>query len=287
VLTCACCGGETRRAAAETAAVRCNVRAFGHEQFKTWRCPACRSIHAAEPADLNRYYHDYPFGNRRLGWVERRIYGRLLRRLKKAGLRRDAAVLDYGGGSGLFVDYLRERGFRGVCGYDPFSDQYADPAPLRRQYDCVTAQDVLEHAEEPLALLRQLRTLLKPGGLLYISTPDAERIDLSRADEFAHSLHQPYHRHLVSVAALTQAAREIGLEPVQVVRRHSADTFWPFVNWRFFREWLRASDDTIDAAFEPPVGKRAWRRVPRLLFAGLFGAFFPLRGDCLIILRRR
>jgi 2-polyprenyl-3-methyl-5-hydroxy-6-metoxy-1,4-benzoquinol methylase len=285
-LKCVCCGEETLHDKVETAEVCCNVRAFRNEKFAVWRCSSCRSIHSTTPPDLNRYYRDYPFADRRLGWVERKIYGRMLRQLKKFGLRRGAAVLDYGCGSGLFIDYLREKGFCEAYGYDPFSKKYADPAPLRKKYDCVVLLDVLEHVEAPLDFLRHLRDLLKPGGLLFICMPDSAAIDLSSADKFKHSLHQPYHRHLISATALLRNARELWLKPLRVVCRHSTDTFWPFVNWRFFREWLRTGDDTINVAFEGPVGKRLWRKFPRLLLAGLFGAFFPLRGDLVIFLQR-
>lgn len=47
------------------------------------------------------------------------------------------------------------------------------PAPL---FDAICAIEVLEHLENPRHLLRQCRRLLRPGGLLLITTPNVESL---------------------------------------------------------------------------------------------------------------
>jgi hypothetical protein len=117
---------------------------------------------------------------------------------------------------------------------------------------------------------------VRPGGLLCIGTPRADGIDLRNPNRTIHSLHQPYHLHILSEKALKAIATGEGLVLEQLYRRHSCDTLFPFVNWPFLRAYLRALDDTLDAGFDPPridvVAKS-----PGLLFLGLFG--YLLRCD--------
>lgn len=48
-----------------------------------------------------------------------------------------------------------------------------DPPAAEESFDVVTSWDVIEHLEDPLGALTRLRELLKPGGCLFLSTPDA------------------------------------------------------------------------------------------------------------------
>ena len=50
--------------------------------------------------------------------------------------------------------------------------------PEDRRYDFITVGEVLEHLEDPRALLKKIATMLEPGGRAYISTPaNAPMID--------------------------------------------------------------------------------------------------------------
>lgn len=254
----------------ETARVRSNVRAHRHLQFGLWRCGACRSLHAVDEVDLDHYYRDYPFLRARPSWVLRYFHRRLWRRLRAAGARTDARVLDYGCGAGLLVDDLRRAGID-AAGYDAYAPRFADRAPLGRSHDVVLAQDVLEHVDDPRALLATFDRLCAPGGLIAIGTPDADALDLRAPERFVHSLHQPYHRHILSRAALDAAATALGWQPV---RRHAtsyANTPVPTLNLPYLLRYLRAADDTLDVAYDPPRVRLAMFS-PGALVDALFGA---------------
>lgn len=257
----------------ETATVRSNVAAFAAERFAVWRCGGCRSIHARDEVDLDHYYRDYPFARAQPTRVLRYFHRRLWRRARAGGAPAAGRVLDYGCGSGLLVDDLRAAGVD-AHGYDRYQPRFADPAVLTARYDCVIAQDVIEHVADPLALLDELGRLARPGGTIAIGTPDAAAIELAAPERHLHALHQPYHRHLLSTAALHAAAAARGWTLVRRWRRPYTDTPIPTLNARYLLRYLAANGDHLDAAFAPP--RFRWAMLsPAALFDAAFGA---LRG---------
>ncbi len=98
-------------------------------------------------------------------------------------------LLDLGAACGFMIEAALEAGYdaRGV----EFSEEairLAAPGIRDRihagdvtelepgEYDVITAFDILEHAHDPLAALRQWSDLLRPGGLLVLTSPDTDSI---------------------------------------------------------------------------------------------------------------
>ena len=119
--SCNVCQRESPDEACEHAQVRCNVRKFRDERFEVWRCPACRTIHAAQPVDLAHYYSAYPSLKEEVQWRLDPMYKSMLKRLTAAGLQHSHRILDYGCGSGALVRYLRRQGYAQTSGYDAYS----------------------------------------------------------------------------------------------------------------------------------------------------------------------
>jgi SAM-dependent methyltransferase len=94
--------------------------------------------------------------------------------------------LDFGCGAGGLVRYLRERGVAEAFGFDesPITEQVrrhgipvlSDEELLAQagSFDVVSAIEVLEHTLDPVAELRKMRDLLRPGGLLLLTTGNAQ-----------------------------------------------------------------------------------------------------------------
>ncbi len=53
-------------------------------------------------------------------------------------------------------------------------------ADLRGPYDTILAYDVLEHLPDPQLVLRSLRSVAAPNGLLHVSVPNARHVSLVR-----------------------------------------------------------------------------------------------------------
>jgi 2-polyprenyl-3-methyl-5-hydroxy-6-metoxy-1,4-benzoquinol methylase len=94
------------------------------------------------------------------------------------------SILDVGCGDGLFFDRLRE--FGDVEGIEAAADLITPDGPNRnrihvapfdlnfepgKKYDLILMLDVLEHLDAPAEALRHALTLLKPGGIVFITVP--------------------------------------------------------------------------------------------------------------------
>lgn len=94
--------------------------------------------------------------------------------------------LDFGCGNGGLVRYCRELQKCPIVGFEegwirskvreaniPCLDRTQLDA-MNGAFDVVTAIEVLEHVENPLEALRRIRALLKPGGLFFYTTGNAQ-----------------------------------------------------------------------------------------------------------------
>jgi len=273
----------TWSAAAEARPVPCNVRKFQDREFTLWRCTGCNSLHCLEEADLTLYYAEYPLKKQQLTFSERIGYGNRVRLMERQGVRRSHRILDYGCGAGLYVSFLRGRGYTDAFGYDPFVPAYADPGILRSPYDAVAAYDVIEHEDDPREFLRSVRGALRPGGLLIIGTPNADHVSTVRRGD--PNLHVPYHRHILSERMLLALAREQGLEPLHIYRRSFYDSLIPTVNSRFMWRYIRKTGGLLDAAVEPPDIALVLRSPDLWLLA--FGGYFLPRHDNILVTFRQ
>jgi SAM-dependent methyltransferase len=283
--TCRICGhAAAHDPASAFGAVRGNTARFKGRTFPLWKCTRCGSIHSLDPVDFRDIYADYPLNRRRLDVFARGTLRRLLARLERAGLARSHAILDVGCGNGIFVDYLRERGYADATGFDPYVERFA-ALPAGRRYDCVVANDVVEHVDDPRARVREWTGLVAPGGLLYIGTADAEPVDMADLEPHVMRLHQPFHRVTITEPTLHALARESGLAEVASYRRSYMDTPRPFSNYRFLDEFNRALGHDMDRALDPAAGGIVLRR-PVLLFYALFGYLLPVAFEPAVVLRK-
>lgn len=284
-LTCNICGAVTPATSAETGDVHSNVRAFKDETFVYTRCSGCSSLHARDEVDLAHYYSRYPFHDLPVDWRLHAMYANYLKRLQEAGLKRSDRILDYGCGGGHFVEYLRERGYD-VRGFDEYSPKFGDRSVLADRYDCIVSQDVIEHVPAPHALIEEFTSLTKPGALIALGTPNAAALDLRNTQAFVHTIHAPYHRHILSAEALKQIGGQHGWKLDRFYPTMYTNTSVPFLNERFYLYYTKITDGTLDALMEPVHGGALLLRLPETLFWGFFGGMFSRHTDVMAMFRR-
>jgi SAM-dependent methyltransferase len=268
----------------------CNVRAFKSETFKVWQCPNCLTIHCLDTVDLAHYYAKYPFAQATLTLPLRLCYRNLYQQLTKHGFSKTHSLLDYGCANGLFVKYLRQRGFSNCHGYDPYAPQesFGDATILQQgAFDYILLQDVIEHVEDPTALLSELDTLLAPGGHILVGTPNAANIDLTQPNvsDYYNPVHVPYHLHLYTRESIEALGCRQGWKPVDFFDRPYHDTRWFGLNARAWNEYQRLADGTINVIFEPiKLGKVLTSY--SFLFYAIFGYWLSFRTEMTVMFHK-
>jgi len=114
------------------------------------------------------------------------VLNKVLVRFVKPGDR----AIDLGAGSGALAMRMQKLGWD-VTGADMNVAGFKAPLPFvpvdlndrdfsreigEGQFSMVTAVEVIEHVEAPIALLRNGRRLLKPGGHMVITTPNVDSV---------------------------------------------------------------------------------------------------------------
>jgi len=236
------------------------------EPHTVWRCVGCGAAHLPI-ASVDYESSEY----RRLvdGSDRAEDFHRLhdaeqpekLEALGTAGLR-DTVLVDVGCGAGSFLDLVK--GFcRTTIGIEPtptLRGEAAKKGHLTFPYcadvadawvgraDVAVAFSLIEHVEDPLALLRDIRRLLKPRGRLFVSTPNRRDwlLEILPA-EYAAFFYRIVHLWYFDADALGQLLRAAGFLDVAVSYHHRFDLSNAIL-------WLRDKRPTGVGALPVPDG---------------------------------
>jgi SAM-dependent methyltransferase len=137
-------------------------------------------------------------------------------------------VLDIGCGFGEALGYYRSRGCDayGVeadgnvvkvaekFGYNICTGLFDSSLYKIASFDYVTMDQVIEHVSDPVEMLRDVADVLKPSGLLVLSTPNPEGWGARLLGSYWVHWHIPYHQHFFSYTSMRIAADRAGFELV-------------------------------------------------------------------------
>lgn len=135
-----------------------------------YHCPQCLSVHVPADFHLDSVQEKAEY-DKHENHPEDPSYRRFLSRFYDPFCQRipsKAYGLDFGCGPGPALASMLEEAGHSVEKYDLY--YYPDDSVLQKQYDFITATEVVEHLVDPMSVIDRLWTLLKSGGVLGIMT---------------------------------------------------------------------------------------------------------------------
>lgn len=235
---------------------------FGTREPFTYReCGRCGTLALVDPpADLSAYYPDTYYstgtGDAPASVPARMIRGarselalRLPRRVAGVGrlspgtrvlwfhgvATTGSRIVDVGSGAGHNLQHLWNSGFRHVVGYDPyFRAGERAPFEVHQQipdwfaghFDVAMMHHAFEHVADPVAQLRLLSSLLRPGGRILLRIPLADSWAWEHYGVDWVQLDPPRHRWLFTERALGVLAGSVGLRVRSTWRDSTPFQFW-------------------------------------------------------------
>lgn len=141
--------------------------------------------------------------------------------------RTPGRVLDVGCGNGRFLLRALQAGWE-VKGIEPdmkaaksaqlagvpVSQQGIEDTPGRGDFDVVTCSHVIEHVHDPLTLLRNVKSHLRPGGQLWLATPNMQSIGHWVFGADWRGLEPPRHMQILSRSALRTLLERAGFSEI-------------------------------------------------------------------------
>ncbi|CAN5516270.1 hypothetical protein BH11BAC1_BH11BAC1_19910 [soil metagenome] len=205
---------------------------FVNQLKKPWlvRCDSCGFVFSKwipTIAELHDYYKDYTdydyvndlTRNRYLNWVDGLEPYRKMNR-----------ILDVGCGDGIFLDQAKKRG------WDVFGTEYAekwvnrcrekgismiqgklDPKNYEPEsFDAIVYMEVIEHINNPIEELGNAITILRKGGIIFLTTPNYNAISRHLLSTDWNVICYPEHLSYYTPRTLSKLFREHGFRKIAV-----------------------------------------------------------------------
>jgi len=229
---------------------------LGGEEYRRryLRCKRCGHMVGDTELDLAGLYDgsyvDATYSGKRMSESYERIMALApeqsdnLQRVRRIVARCGSAgtLLDVGSGLGVFPARMTEAGWS-VTALDPderaiahirerapvegvVADFLADPLEDLGRFDLVTLNKVLEHVQDPRAMLRRCGAFLAPGGTVYVEVPDAEAAAAEGPEREEFFIE---HLHVFSAASVALLAAAAGLRVASIERLQEPSTKYTLV----------------------------------------------------------
>ena len=156
-------------------------------------------------------------------------------------------LFEVGVGAGLFLSAAARRGWT-VSGIElsptavafardrlglNVTECSAETMPLDvAPFDVVVMFDVIEHFYDPMVVLRAIRSILRPGGLLVVATPNYHALSRHALGPQWAILSPFEHMYSLSESTLRRALIESGFADVDYARRHDGWSVFETMNAR-------------------------------------------------------
>lgn len=214
------------------------------ENFELVKCEDCHFVFTnprPSQEEIGRYYASQAYISHSdtqkgvLSWLYHQVRRRALRQklqlLKKNVPDLPATVLDYGCGTGYFLDTCRQAGWQ-IDGIEP-DENTRNVAKVRtnadlqatifapyfqnRTYSAITLWHVLEHIHDLKATLRELRQHLHPQGKFIIAVPNLQANEALYYGANWAAYDVPRHLYHFTPSTMRFALKQVGLQVREVL----------------------------------------------------------------------
>lgn len=200
-------------------------------------CGLAQVTNPPSPSEIDSYYDDNFFDKhyqklqtdpKRQGYECRKFNYRLEEIEKRT--RGNGTILDVGCSFGFFLDAAKKRGWK-IDGVEisEFAANYARNnlginvinKPLNeanfdaRFFDVVTLWNVIEHLYDPIELMREIHRILKRGGMLVLTTGNAESLLARLQRERWRMLIPPIHLSYFAPSTIKRLLNSCDLELIE------------------------------------------------------------------------
>ena len=167
-----------------------SLEKFAHAHLV--KCSSCEMVFSEEKpdqADIVEFYSDGYDLTRYFSPITEKRYLELLEEFEK--FRKTGQLLDVGCGFGFFIETAKQQGWD-VTGVEITDDavKACTSKGLRmhhgtletahfqdEMFDVIVLIETIEHVIQPEKLIKEIHRVLRPGGLVYLSTPNFNAIN--------------------------------------------------------------------------------------------------------------
>ena len=202
-----------------------------HEHFDIWECSQCSvrfTQNAPSPQEIGKYYQseNYISHSDTSSGLINNLYHRVRRRtlIRKKKLmesftgKKTGSILDVGCGTGAFLHTMKQAGWE-VTGLEPDENaakkakELYGIAPIKADeiynlsaasFDAITMWHVLEHVHDLHGYMKKLKSLLKPGGKLFIAVPNYTSYDAANYKQYWAAYDVPRHLYHFSPKSMKE-----------------------------------------------------------------------------------
>lgn len=207
------------------------------DEMRLHCCPACSFRQFVPPhAGTSSFYAAITQGEGGYYTADRWEFRKAIAAIGKFGAK---SVLDAGCGTGDFLRQLKAAGPYNAYGYD-FNPGAAsilaaaglesladlDHPVMKDGFDAITCLQVLEHLEDPWSFGAKLRCHLRTGGMLILTTPDAD--GPIRHFTTSHTDLPPHHVSRWNADAIRAFGAQFGFKVRRILREPLPNYVWRY-----------------------------------------------------------
>lgn len=215
-----------------------NFQTLGEKNgFKILICKSCRTLFTDRlPNNSVVEHYDSYYGETNLqvpDFVRKRLR-EIIDEFSKYRLTN--RLVDIGFGAGTLLEVASEAGWHSfgvevnklavrqaeMKGFDVFYGELYEANYESDYFDVVTASEIIEHVFDPVKLLKEIHRILRPGGLLWMTTPSAEGISFCLLRINWTCVSPPEHLQIFSEKGIRAMLEDIGFTNIKI-KKHGAN----------------------------------------------------------------